>query len=554
MHVLHVLARRRRREWRNAGRLLRRQPALKIAVIGLFALAFEMGLFLLFAGGFRFLHGLGGAGVLLLNRLFALYFLGMAAMLTVSAAATAYGSLFRAGDMAFLLTAPVSPSGIVLAKWAETTRLSTWAYGCIVLPFVAAFTWYERGSPLFVLWTVLFSVPLLACCSGVGLLAALVLARVAPRRRAARRLAAWGLAAGVAAFLVWLLGDSGRADLRNQFNLATLVPGLRLATHPLLPGYWISEGLTALREGAWLRGTLFWLLLTTTAGVIGVLVEAVGSAFVFDAWTRLASDERTDRRAVLLSGVRRFLPFPPAVRALLLKDIRLFLRDPLQWSQVAIFFGLLGLYFGNLRSLRYHLLDDGWRSFMAFLNAFSVAAVLSSLNARFVFPQLSLEGQGFWLLGLSPAGPRRVLKVKFAASLAGMLAVTGSLTALSATMLRPPAGAGLTIVLLMILLTAALAGLAMGLGAIFLDLENRNPAAIVSGFGGTLNLVLSLLLVLAVLVPFGALFHLRAMGGLAEAAFRAWTATAWAWALALCALATIWPLRAGVRALERRDY
>ena len=46
-----------------------------------------------------------------------------------------------------------------------------------------------------------------------------------------------------------------------------------------------------------------------------------------------------------------FLPVP--VRLLIVKDLRLFRRDPLQWSQFLIFLGLLALYFFNIRRFTY---------------------------------------------------------------------------------------------------------------------------------------------------------------------------------------------------------
>ena len=44
-----------------------------------------------------------------------------------------------------------------------------------------------------------------------------------------------------------------------------------------------------------------------------------------------------------------FLPNP--IRLLILKDLRTFRRDPAQWSQFLIFFGLLAFYFINIRRL-----------------------------------------------------------------------------------------------------------------------------------------------------------------------------------------------------------
>ncbi len=87
-----------------------------------------------------------------------------------------------------------------------------------------------------------------------------------------------------------------------------------------------------------------------------------------------------------------------------------------------------------------------------------------------------------------------------------------------------------------------------------MDLRQRNPAAIVGGFGGTVNLVLSLGFMLAAIVPFGLAFHLRA-AGLVDTAFlhRSLFFSA-AWCLLLTAAATLVPLALGFRALRERDY
>ena len=99
-----------------------------------------------------------------------------------------------------------------------------------------------------------------------------------------------------------------------------------------------------------------------------------------------------------------------------------------------------------------------------------------------------------------------------------------------------------------------MAGLSTGLGAIFLDLRSRNPAAIVSSFGGTLNLVLSLAFMLLSIVPFGLLFHVRIAGLLSEAGLARAATLAAVWVLILTAFTTILPLRMGARSLEQRDY
>ena len=237
-----------------------------------------------------------------------------------------------------------------------------------------------------------------------------------------------------------------------------------------------------------------------------------------------------------------------------MKDIRCFLRDPMQWSQVLIFFGLLGLYFSNLRTFRYHVFPPAWRNTVAFLNVFSVSAVMCSLGSRFVYPQLSLEGQGFWLLGLSPTRMGRVLLTKFMLALLGMIAVSLSLMLLSAHMLNVTGLPRTVAIGLAVAVSCAVSGLSIGLGAIFLDLNQRNPAAIVSGFGGTLNLVLSLGFMLAAILPFGLVFHIHFAKGIPLEELGPGLTIAAVWLVVLTSLAVSVPLWLGARSLNRREF
>lgn len=309
-------------------------------------------------------------------------------------------------------------------------------------------------------------------------------------------------------------------------------------------------------RGMHARGLLMLGLLTAYA-LLGLLIlEAAGRRLFDPAWQRAAGSATSlRRRAILLPALDAALGWLPSdVRAILAKDIRSFLRDPAQWSQALVFFGLLGLYFSNLRSFRYHTLPDTWRNLIAFLNVFSVSAVLCSFASRFVYPQLSLEGQGFWILGLSPTSTTRLILVKFGGALAGMQVISIVLMSISATMLELAPAVRLVSVAVAAAMALAVTALSTGLGAVFIDLHERNPAAIVSGFGGTLNLVLSLLFMLGAILPFAAVFHLSLTGRLGPAALHAGIRMAAAAVGLLTLLATVLPLWLGARSLAARDY
>ena len=110
---------------RNLRRILQRESIFKTVFILLFAGGMMGGFFLMFANGFQFLSSLGGAGFMVTRRLFALFFLGLGAMLVVSNIVTSYSTLFRSRETLFLLTAPLDTRSLVTYKFIESTLLSS---------------------------------------------------------------------------------------------------------------------------------------------------------------------------------------------------------------------------------------------------------------------------------------------------------------------------------------------------------------------------------------------------------------------------------------------
>ena len=100
-------------------------------------------------------------------------------------------------------------------------------------------------------------------------------------------------------------------------------------------------------------------------------------------------------------------------RSLVAKDLRLFWRDPAQWSQFLLFFGIMALYLANLRGARSFAGQEGWRAWGTLLNLGASMLILASLTTRFIYPLISLEGRRFWILGLSPVTLRHIMWQKF---------------------------------------------------------------------------------------------------------------------------------------------
>ncbi len=541
---------------RNTDRILRRQSAFKLWFILLFAVGMEVGLFLLFMDAFRYLKTMGPMGAMVIGRLFSLFFLAMGMMLVFSGVVTSYATLFRSREIPFLLTGPFRIRQIVLYKFVESTLMSSWAFGFIVIPFLWAYALHESLSWRFALWAMLFSVPFLVLCSGIGTLVTVLAVRCFPSGRIWRKALVAGIIAGVILMFWSGAREVSQVTGTERLDLSRLVPGLRLASNSLLPNWWVSEGMVMMERGVPRRALMLGLLTYSWALLLGMLVVDAGAGCFYQGWLRVSEGPRSIGRSPLLAlWLEKALAcISPGIRAMVMKDLRTFLRDPMQWSQALIFFGLLALYFSNLRMFRYHVRSDEWRIVITFLNVFSVSAVMCSLGSRFIYPQLSLEGQGFWILGLSPLTKRQLIITKFTVAAAGMVVTAAALGLLSTRMLDVDGYTRFIVVMLSMTIALGVCGLSTGLGAVFIDLEQQNPSAIVSGFGGTLNLVLNLIFMLLAIFPMAVFVRRAADGGTEPQVFTVATFAALGWLLLLLLLTVLVPLLLGARSLARRDY
>ena len=125
-----------------------------------------------------------------------------------------------------------------------------------------------------------------------------------------------------------------------------------------------------------------------------------------------------------------FIPWH--TRVLMVKELRIFRRDPVQWMQFLIFFGLLALYFVNIRRFTY---NAQYSALIGFLNLAVVGLILSTFTTRFIFPMVSLEGRRFWILGLLPLSRDTILWAKFLFAAAGSFIPCSTLVLLSDSML-----------------------------------------------------------------------------------------------------------------------
>ena len=298
-------------------------------------------------------------------------------------------------------------------------------------------------------------------------------------------------------------------------------------------------------------------LLWGGAILIFALAVWVASQVYYTGWSGgyTALRGSTPRRAwrlerVLMPVLRRCTP---ATRGLLLKDLKIFFRDPAQWSQLLLLGALAAIYLFNIRHLPLNTLF--LKNFISILNLGLAGFVLSAVAVRFVFTSTSLEGRSFWIVLASPIAFRGFLREKFCMYLLPLLVLAETLVVVSNLLLKADAYLMLFAAVIIVLMTCALTGLGVGLGAMYPRFEYDNIAQTPASPGGILYMVLSLgfigvILTLAARPLYVYLYRkflLQSVGGVEV--YLCYGAI-----VGLCLLTTLLPLRLGCRALERLEF
>jgi ABC-2 type transport system permease protein len=484
---------------------LRRKSRLMLAVLGGFCLGYLAVGYYLFYRGLVFLHGVPLFGSILAQRLLFLIFGFFFAMLIFSNAIIGYASLFKNRETDFLLSLPIRTRDVYLWKLLESLVFASWALLFLSAPMMVA--WGRAGGaagPFYAEVLIAF-LPFVIIPAQIGSWAIIIIVRLFSMRWAKRISIA--IAAGA---ILWLIfgvkpvTDTEAAQSLEILSYDVLLKHTHLSLSPALPSSWMAQSVLAWSEGLFRKGAFYFLVMLSTA-LMGLLVsyEVAGNAF-YGSWSAsmasraerfqrrsLRVQRKTNRRPILevLFDLIPFLSRP--IKALTLKDARLFSRDPTQWTQFLIFFGLLCIYVLNLRNVSLDTTNPYWVPLISDLNLAASTLTLSTLTTRFVFPQFSLEGRRLWIIGLSPVGMKKVLLQKFAFSCLASMSVTVGLMTASSVMLHLSWARIYFFDLAIAIPAASLCGLAVGLGAMFPNLKEDNPSKIVSGFGGTLCLVIS---------------------------------------------------------------
>ncbi|UCD70901.1 MAG: hypothetical protein JSW70_07825 [Syntrophobacterales bacterium] len=436
-------------------------------------------------------------GEILLVKLLAVVFLTFFLMLTVSNIITSLSTYFLSEDNKLILSVPVSTEKVYLSKYLITLAHSSWMVLLFGIPvFIAYGTVY--GAPItYYLWVAVILLFFLVPPAGIGVMISISLVNIVPAKRAKGALVVLFVLLLAALYLFFRFLQPEKMVNPERFSeLVDYLAMLRLPTSPFLPSHWATQSLFPLLKGRFDESMFYFLLLFST-GLMSVLAGSwICRLLYYRGWSRsFESREVKIKRAPLLEGLFNFLlrPFHGSTKAMVIKDVRIFLRDTRQWSQLILLFALVVVYLFNFKALPLNKVSGisfYLENLISFLNVGLAGFVLSSVAVRFIYPAISLEGKSFWIMMSSPIELRRLIWSKFWTSLVPLLLLAEILIILSNTFLHVTQFMMVISTVTIFLITIAIVSMGIGIGAVYPRFRVEDVAQIHSGFGGLIYMIL----------------------------------------------------------------
>lgn len=467
----------------------------------------------------------GNLSVNLVENLLRFFLLGFFILLLLSSMIVALSSLYFAEDVSVFLAAPVSMVQFYFAKLVEVSVASSWIFLLFAVPAAIAHYQALHLSPMFLVIAVLAVVPFLLIPASLAILLVTIFVNLIPPYRMRDLLIVFSfllscglLFAGRASPEYFDTSERGTEEILRFLS----------AYHDPQPWWsparWAADLLTAYCHNQLTPVPVFLLLLLTTmCGTSGLAY--LGLDLFYRRGLSLAgkSTKHAQIRSSAFAGwlARVLIPWSSQYRAMMLKEIKMFVRDTTQALQLLMLLLLTFMYLYNFRSLRStaQFTHEGyvwWQILLALANTAFGACVLAAVATRFVFPCVSLEGRAYYLLRATPLSLEQFLWFKFLtwlwpAIVLGLILLTSGTMAIQGTLETLGTTAAVSVVLCI-----GLTGLAVGIGAVYARFDWESTAQVTASFGSLVYMFLSLLLIVVSMIPASFLFILSCNPEFAE--------------------------------------
>lgn len=475
----------------------------KFITLALLGILFWAGLFWISHKILVYFSAIEDIGLLLSYKMLSMIIAVAFSLFLISAIITSISRFYLSKDLICIHAMPVPTWQVLLSRWIVSYFDATWMVLLYIIPILMSYLLvFNKGVlTLFIMGLGVASLSVTA--SALGAMLVIVLVMLIP----AGRLKSIFVISGILVFcLLYIFARMVKPEqLVNPetFNTVLLyISSLKTPSSPLFPGTWVFNSIKNLLEGN-LSSALTDITLSWSFSIMLMLLLL----FIADLLYKKGLSKSLGKTEHTIKGPSNAqllrVKKPSATMALIVKEIRFFLRDQTQWSQIFLVFALIIIYVYNFTLLPLDKSPIGefyLQNILSFLNMGLALFVLTAVAGRFAYPAVSMEADAFWIIQSAPISLSRVLWIKFFVYLVPLFIMTQILIITTNILLHvTPFMMMLSIVTTTIVIPPVVA-MAIGIGSVFADFNLENPLKSVTGFGGMVYMISCATLVASIIL------------------------------------------------------
>jgi ABC-2 type transport system permease protein len=533
------------------------KSSARFLLLGSFGLLFWFGLFAVSWRVLIYFKGIEDIGDILGYKLLSMMLVVSFALLLFSSILTSLSKLYLSRDLLLVHSLPVSTYKIFIARWIDSTLESAWMVIIYTLPVFVAYGLVYRAGAFYYVNIMTTMLCMAAIASTISTLMVMIAVIFIPASRMKSVFIFMGILFFVVIYLAIRLSKPELLVDPEVFDTVMVyITSLQTPSSPFLPSSWAYDSIRFALSGSIHDSLFFSALSFSCAGMILFAMIWLSDAIYFKGFSKTQNASvRLFKNHVAAERIFNFLPGP--IKSFTIKEIKTFLRDQTQWTQLFLIAALVVIYVYNFKVLpleKSPIKTVYLQNLFSFLNMALALFVLTAVTARFAYPAVSLEREAFWLVKTSPLSVRTFLWVKFFIYYLPLLILTEILIVVTNILLQVTpfmmALSGITV----FLVVPGIVAMGIGLGAAYPDFKAQNPTQTVTSFGGLVFMIVCAGYIgLVIIIEAGPVYNLF-MAGIHNKTI---SPTIWIWIVGSFTLVVVFsllaiflPMRFGERRLS----
>ncbi len=531
--------------------------SVRFLLLGAIGLLFWCGIFAVSWRVLIYFKGIEDIGDILGYKLLSMMLVVSFALLLFSSILTSLSKLYLSRDLLLVHSMPVSSYKIFITRWIDSTIDSAWMVIIYTLPVFVSYGIVYQTGVFYYVNTMISIMCLAVIASAISTLMVMAAVIFIPASRMKSVFIFIGILFFVVIYLAIRLSQPELLVDPEVFDTVLVyITSLQTPSSPFLPSSWAYDSIRSALSGSISSSLFFTALSLSFAGMIVIVMIFISDAIYFKGFSKTQNaPARLFKNNVASDKIFNFLPGP--VKSFTVKEIKTFLRDQTQWTQIFLIAALVVIYVYNFKVLpleKSPIKTVYLQNLFSFLNMGLALFVLTAVTARFAYPAVSLEKEAFWLVKTSPLSIRTFLWIKFFIYYLPLLILTEVLIVATNILLQVTPFMMTLSTLTVFFIVPGIVAMGVGLGAAYPDFKAENPTQTITSFGGLVFMIACAgYISLVVIIEAGPVYNLF----MAAIHDKIITLPAWIWifgsfslVLILSLLAISLPMRFGEKRLS----